>query len=174
VLLLTAVVIPLANLLVQRHAARPGRLPTPPASYQVVPAGTRPAVLHLKTLDGGSVDLASLAGRPVVVNFWASWCAPCVQEFPLLRQAQADHRADGLALVGVIVNDDPEAARAFVRRMGATWPSGIGTPATIAAFGLRGLPETLFIRRDGTVASRQLGQLSPASLRAQLAAIVGE
>ena len=141
-------------------------------------AGTNAPDLSLATLDGGRVRLAALRGRPVVVNFWASWCEPCARELPLLAKAQAAHRGDGLVLVGVLAaSDQPGPARRFAARHGATWPTGLDpgpgpSGPTMTAYGVAGLPETFFVRRDGTLASRQLGELTEASLARQLAAIL--
>src|SRR5918998_1843834 len=74
----------------------------------------------LSDLDGNAVRLADLRGRPVIVNFWASWCGPCVEEFPLLREAADRHAAHGLAVVGIVWRDRSESARDFMRRNGAT------------------------------------------------------
>jgi cytochrome c biogenesis protein CcmG/thiol:disulfide interchange protein DsbE len=157
--------------------AVPTRL-SPVPTVRTYPAGTPAPTLRLSTLDGGTVRLDALRGRPVVVNFWASWCAPCARELPLLSRAQAAHRADGLALVGVLAaGDQPGPARGFARRHGATWPTGLDpgpgpSGPTMTAYGVAGLPETFFVRRDGTLASRQLGELTAASLDRQLAAIL--
>jgi cytochrome c biogenesis protein CcmG/thiol:disulfide interchange protein DsbE len=178
VLVVVAVVVPVGAALLGRAqpAARLEPLP-PPASVstaaQTYPPGTRAPALRLRGLDGGQVDLAALRGRPVVVNFWATWCQPCVREFPLLRQAAASHRPDRLAVVGVLVNDRPAAARAFARRHGATWPIALDPTATTAGrWGAVGLPHTWFIRPDGTLASHQLGELTQAALDRQLAQIL--
>jgi cytochrome c biogenesis protein CcmG/thiol:disulfide interchange protein DsbE len=110
----------------------------------------------------------------VVVNFWATWCEPCVREFPLLARAAAGHRAARLAVVGVLYRDRPDAARAFVRQHGGTWPMGVDADGrTAAAWGVVGLPHTFFVRADGTLASHQLGELSPATLDRQLSGILG-
>jgi len=129
----------------------------------------------LADLDGNPVSLAELRGRPVVVNFWASWCGPCVEEFPLLREAAARHAADGLAVVGIVYQDRSEAAVAFMERNGATWSAAMDPGDRVAtAYGIVGPPETFFIGRDGTIVARQIGQFSAASLDAKLAAIIDE
>ena len=129
--------------------------------------------MRLPGLDGPEVDLSALRGRPVVVNFWATWCDPCVREFPLLRAAAAAHKADRLAVVGVLTGDRPGAARDFIRAQRATWPVALDPEATTAtAWGAVGLPHTWFIRPDGTLASHQLGELTQAALDRQLAEIL--
>ena len=129
----------------------------------------------LADLDGNPVSLAELRGRPVIVNFWASWCGPCVEEFPLLRDAAARHAGEGLAVVGIVYQDRSEAADAFMARNGATWPAAMDPGDRVAtAYGVIGPPETFFIGRDGTIVARQLGQFSAASLDEKIAAIIDE
>jgi cytochrome c biogenesis protein CcmG/thiol:disulfide interchange protein DsbE len=129
----------------------------------------------LADLDGNPVRLADLRGRPVIVNFWASWCGPCVEEFPLLRAAAERHAGDGLAIVGVVYQDRSEAARAFMERTGATWPAAMDPGERVAtAYGILAPPETFFIGRDGTIVARQIGQFSAASLEEKVAAIIDE
>ena len=179
VLVVVAVVLPAGAALLDRtRPAGPPEPRTPPASaptaVQTYPPGTPARPLRLPGLHGSEVDLAAFRGRPVVVNFWATWCVPCVREFPLLRQAAAAHGGDRLAVVGVLTNDRPAAAREFVRRLDATWPVGVDPTARAAtAWGAVGLPHTYFVRPDGTLASHQLGELTKASLDRQLAGILG-
>jgi cytochrome c biogenesis protein CcmG, thiol:disulfide interchange protein DsbE len=178
VLVVVAVVLPAGAALLDRRQPAALEPRTPPSSastaVQAYPPGTPAPALRLQGLDGSEVDLAALRGRPVVVNFWATWCEPCVREFPLLRQAAATHRQADLAVVGVLTNDRPAAAREFVRRLDATWPVAVDATATsAAAWGAIGLPHTYFIRPDGTLASHQLGELTTASLDRQLAEILG-
>jgi cytochrome c biogenesis protein CcmG/thiol:disulfide interchange protein DsbE len=177
VLVAVAVVIPVGAVLLGR--GRPGgdwAPATPPstAGVQTYPPGTPAPSLRLRTLDGGTLDLARLRGRPVVVNFWATWCPPCVREFPLLARAAAGHRADRLVVVGVLVRDQPDAARAFIREHGGGWPVGVDADGRTAdAWRAVGLPHTFFVRPDGTLAAHQLGELTAATLDRQLAAILG-
>ncbi len=146
-----------------------GRLPaTPPATVgSVAPA------FALADLDGNPVRLEDLRGRPVVLNFWASWCGPCVEEFPLLREAADRHAGDDLAIVGIVYQDRSEAARDFMARNGGIWPAVMDPGDRVAAaYGILGPPETFFIGRDGTIVARQIGQFSATSLQEKVAAII--
>lgn len=127
---------------------------------------------QLPTLTGGRVRLADYRGRPVVLNFWASWCTPCRREFPLLRQAYAGGKA-GFALIGVDTDDPNEPdGRGFATDQHATWPSGFDPDTLVArGYGVKPLPQTLFIDRAGIVRARVNGQLDTETLRAQLAKI---
>jgi cytochrome c biogenesis protein CcmG/thiol:disulfide interchange protein DsbE len=127
----------------------------------------------LADLDGNPVRLADLRGRPVIVNFWASWCGPCRREFPLLTSAAAAHRGDDLAIVGIVFRDGAEAARGFMARMGATWPTAMDPREAVATrYGIVWPPDTFFIDRDGVVVQRQIGELSAADLERGLAQIL--
>ena len=177
VLVVVAVVLPAGAALLDRGdpatRLKPVTSSSAPAA-QTYPPGTPAPALRLPGLDGGQVDLAALRGRPVVVNFWASWCDPCVREFPLLRQAAAGHRQDRLTVVGVLSGDSPAAARPFLRRNNATWPIALDpNAATATAWGAVGLPHTYFIRPDGTLASHHFSELTQAALDRQLAQILG-
>jgi len=137
------------------------------------PAGSAAPGFSLPTLDGRHVALAQLAGHPVVVNFWASWCHPCRQEFPLLRAALARHRPEGLVIVGVSFQDIPSDARAFVRQEHADWIFATDADGAVAAaYGVRPVPETFYIRRDGTLARRRFGITSSHELEQDLQTIL--
>ena len=179
VLLILALVLPVGAWAVdrarqhERDGDAPAVLGTDAATVQTYPPATPAPSLQLTTLDGRRLDLAAYRGRPVLLNFWATWCGPCVREFPLLRRTLDQRRSEGLVVLGVLVNDSPGNARRFVREHAGTWPVGVDQGAkAAAAFKAIGLPETVFVRRDGTMASRVLGELTQDRLDAQLAPII--
>lgn len=110
------------------------------------------------TLDGDSIGLADLEGKVVILNFWASWCIPCIQEHPYLMEAARRYDADDLQIIGVIYQDTPENARRFMERHGGDWPSILDQDSRIAIdYGVYGVPETYFIGADGQIAHKQIG-----------------
>jgi cytochrome c biogenesis protein CcmG, thiol:disulfide interchange protein DsbE len=127
----------------------------------------------LPSLDGRCIDLSAYSGRPVVVNFWASWCHPCRQEFPLMRAARARHRGDGLVILGVVHQDIADDARQFARDEHATWPMLFDEHNSVSAeYGVKPIPQTFFIGRDGTISARVFGLSSERQLEHELARII--
>ena len=122
-------------------------------------SGRRRRRFRLDRLDReGAVSLASLRGKAVVLNFWASWCIPCKEEAPLLEQAWRDHRAKGLVVLGVDAQDFKGDARSFMKRFGITYPVvHDGKGSTLGRFGVTGFPETFFIDRTGNVVAVEVG-----------------
>jgi cytochrome c biogenesis protein CcmG/thiol:disulfide interchange protein DsbE len=146
-----------------------------PAAVAVARIGDPAPSFVLTDLNGNALRLSDLRGRPVIVNFWASWCGPCVDEFPLLLSAAAAHRGSDLAVVGIVFRDRSEAAREFMSRMGAAWPAAMDPGDAVATrFGIIGPPDTFFIDRNGVIVGRQIGQLGAADLEHGLAQILGE
>jgi cytochrome c biogenesis protein CcmG/thiol:disulfide interchange protein DsbE len=126
------------------------------------------------TLDGQTFDLASARGHPVVINFWGSNCVPCRDEFPLLKGKLAEHAADGLVVVGVLTDDVPDSARAFVAEYGATWPTVIDPGAAIKqAYHVIGRPQSYFVDREGILRSIQIGAVVDRDFERQYALISG-
>ena len=122
----------------------------------------------LHGLDGEMVRLADLRGKPVVINFWATWCQPCIAAHPVL-QAGAKQYEDDVAFLGVIYQDEPEEIQAFVDRRGAWGPSLVDEGGTVAiAYGVYGAPETFFIDRQGVIVRKVTGALQPNELASLL------
>jgi cytochrome c biogenesis protein CcmG/thiol:disulfide interchange protein DsbE len=128
-------------------AERLARGETPPA-----PAFT------LERLDTeGTLSLASLRGKAVVLNFWASWCIPCKDEAPLLEEAWQQHRDRGLVVLGVDAQDFKGDARKFMARYGLTYPIvHDGKGSTLGSYGITGFPETFFVDRQGNLVGERL------------------
>jgi len=136
--------------------------PAPSSSVVVVsrnPLVDQPAPdFTLQTVDGQTISLAALRGRPVIVNFWASWCIPCQQEFPLLAAAYAKYAPQGLQIVGIIYNDGPQTATNFAKQYNATWPLVVDpSDAVYKAYDGVGVPISYYIDRDGIIRTVSYG-----------------
>jgi cytochrome c biogenesis protein CcmG/thiol:disulfide interchange protein DsbE len=131
--------------------------------------GKRPQApdFTLDTLDGGTFTLSSTRGKPVVLNFWASWCGPCKDEAPVL--AELAHRyGDKLDIVGVNSQDDIGDARSFAQRYGLDFTVVHDTGPVYRKWGLGGLPETFVIAPDGKVVKHFPGQITGPDLEQAL------
>jgi cytochrome c biogenesis protein CcmG/thiol:disulfide interchange protein DsbE len=120
-------------------------------------------------LDGTTLDLANYRGKPLVLNFWASWCVPCREEFPLFKDRLATlGERDGLQVVGVLYKDQPELAQAFLSDFGASWPSLTDPDGSIAAaYRVVAPPQTYFIDKDGVLRGIQIGEVRPEDFDTQ-------
>jgi thiol-disulfide isomerase/thioredoxin len=149
---------------------------------QTFKAGQRKAFPELsgKTIDGATLDMASLKGHVTVVNIWGSWCDPCKAEMPYLEHAYEANKAAGVDFVGINTRDDMSQAAAFATQEQVTYPSLfddqdetlLGKLAGIVP--LQAVPATIIIDRDGDVAWRKTGKVDYDTLAAGLAPIVAE
>jgi peroxiredoxin len=106
----------------------------------------------LRTLDGPALRLAEQRGQVVLVNFWASWCAPCKVEMPHLNALADKYRHTGVVLVGINIDDDPKKAAAEARKLGIRFPVLLDTDKTASkAYKLEAMPTTVLVDRDGQV-----------------------
>jgi thiol-disulfide isomerase/thioredoxin len=113
----------------------------------------------LPTIAGDEdVSLSELEGTPLVINFWASWCVPCQKEFPILADA-VEHYPD-VEFVGITWRDIASEAQAFADEMNATWTLLEGDIETGQDYGIRTVPQTLFIEPDGTIQQRLYGEFT--------------
>ncbi|HEX9634659.1 MAG TPA: DsbE family thiol:disulfide interchange protein [Candidatus Limnocylindria bacterium] len=124
------------------------------------------------TLEGEEFSSESLDGRPALVNVWASWCDPCVDEHPLLLAAARAYAGE-LSLVGIVYQDSPDGARGFLARYGdGGWPDVLDPSGRIAIdLGVTGPPETFFVDAAGIVRYRHVGPLTEEVLVEQLAVL---
>lgn len=122
------------------------------------PLGAAPA-FDLPAAGGGRISLASLQGKVVVLDFWATWCTPCLVEIPDYREFWHKNRARGVELVGVVVDSgEPEEIRAFLREEKVEWPQALGDDEISLAYGATdGLPTTFVIDQQGTIRRKMLG-----------------
>jgi len=107
----------------------------------------------------GSVRIEDHLGKPMVINFWATWCEPCRKEAPILERAWQKYRDQGVVFIGVDIRDFTSDARAFVEEFGMTYPVAYDGPATLwEPWGLTGLPETFVVAPDGTIVDHKVGE----------------
>ncbi len=106
----------------------------------------------------------------MIVNFWASWCNPaCYEEAPVLERAWRTYRERGLVVVGIDMQDTPEAAQAFIRRFELTFPNAPDTGGKVAVeYGVYGVPETFFVDREGKIRVKHVGALTDDVIRGTL------
>jgi len=161
-LLVPLLAVPLSWILFQGLGRDPRTIPSPLIG-KPLPALAGP------TLDGGTFDAASLAGRAAVVNVWASWCVECADEHPLLMDLQRQH-GDELAVVGLIYNDRPDGAHRFLDEFGdGGWPDLTDADGRMALdLGVTAPPETFFVDANGIVRYRHVGPLTAEVLAEQL------
>ena len=154
--------------------ASPGGAPAAPGSAAVDPAAAGDeAVQRLWTMSfeqpgGGSLAMSSMRGRWVLLNFWATWCPPCVEELPMLDAFHRDQAGRGWQVVGLAI-DGPTPVRQFLQRQPVSFPVGLaGLDGTDLGRGLGntagGLPFTVVFDPAGAVRERKLGALKPADL----------
>ncbi len=112
----------------------------------------------LELLQGGSVSLGDLRGRVVLVDFWASWCPPCIEEAPILNSVYEEYRERGVEFLGVCIWDTTKGCEQFLQEFDVAYPSGRDSEGAILVdYGVKGIPEKFFIDAQGRVERKFAG-----------------
>ena len=152
---------PLLALLVANRERDPSHIASP------LIGKSAPDVVLRSMDDGTALRLSSLRGKSVVMNFWASWCRPCVQEHEALGRAARAHAE--IAFLGVVYDDSEENARNFLAKRGRAYAPYLDQEGKAAiAFGIYGVPETYFINARGEVVSKFVGPLDEQTIETRI------
>jgi len=117
-----------------------------------------PLDFTLSDMNGEKVDLRQYAGKPILLNFWATWCGPCKMEIPDFVAMQEKYRDEGFTVLGVSVDDPADALKAFAAEYRMNYPVLMADEAIQDAYGpLFAIPVTFFIKKDGTVCRKHFG-----------------
>jgi cytochrome c biogenesis protein CcmG/thiol:disulfide interchange protein DsbE len=116
---------------------------------------------ELELFGGGKATLSDFRGKTLLINFWASWCGPCVKEAPVLEEAWVRYRGRGVAFIGVNVWDDKASAEKYVKTHGGGFINGMDPKGQIAvSYGIAGVPETYFVDPSGVIVGKYAGPLT--------------
>ena len=161
--------LPVLALLAYGFRVNPRDIPSPLLGRPAAP-------FVLQTFDGESVSVDGLRGKVAVVNFWASWCYPaCYEEAPVLERGWRAYRDRGVMIVGVDIQDKPEAAQKFIRDFGLTFPNAQDTSGKVSVdYGVYGVPETFFLDRQGRIRVKHVGAVTEEILRVNLDRLLAE
>jgi thiol-disulfide isomerase/thioredoxin len=157
--------------------AQPVTLLLKPLDLVGYPSRAVPPHFSGDTIDTRQVSMTDLRGKVVLVNFWASWCAECRPEMPVLERLHRELAPQGLAVIGINVREEKDVVRRYARELGLTFPLVLDAGGTInVLYGVVGLPTTFIVGRDGRAVALAVGPREWASLpgRALLHALLAE
>jgi thiol-disulfide isomerase/thioredoxin len=137
-----------------------------PPAFLVTDEGKPAPAFTLKTLDGRNVSLADFRGRVVLLDFWGTFCPPCIAALPELQALHDKHGPRGFAVVGVTVDDRPALVKKATAKI--TYPIVQATPQVWSAYKVNSLPSLVLVDRDGKIVKRFGGESDPAAMRAEI------
>jgi len=121
-------------------------------------ANTQAPPFTLKDLSGKTVSLSDYKGKPVLLDFWATWCGPCMISTPVIQRLYEKYKADGFTVLGLNMDDDPAPVYAFVKRFAVTYPVLYASNSPAASdYGLEGLPLFILVDQQGRMVQRYSG-----------------
>ena len=143
-------------------------------SEPIATVGEAAPNFELQNLDGQSISLSSLKGKPVLVNFWATWCGPCVSEMPYLQEIHEDWSDSGLMVLAINWGESASEVEQFLQAHNLSLPVLLDTKNVVAPkYGIRYIPTTFFIDKDGIVRNKVIGAFpSKAAIESRLNEIV--
>ena len=151
-----------------------GRSGTSAVSH-VAAVGQAAPNFTLADLSGQTLGLKALHGKVVLLDFWATWCAPCREEIPHFVEMQEKYRARGLAIVGISVDDEVAPVRQFYQQYKMNYPVAMGDAKLAGAYGgVLGLPIAFLIDRDGKIVKKHIGQTEAAVFEKEVVELLGQ
>ena len=170
-LILVAVVVVVALAIFEgarmsRHPKTGGQSAQTPDQQSTLAAGSAAPDFELKSLEGKNVKLSDYRGKAVLLNFWATWCAPCKIEMPWFVDLNKKYESQGLAIIGVAMDDSGESEIAkFAKEMGVNYPILLGKDEVGDAYGgVQFLPSTFYIGRDGKIVKSNFGIMGESDI----------
>lgn len=137
--------------------------------------GRQLADFTLTDLSGKEVRLSDYAGRPVLINAWATWCPPCQAELPGLQQLYERHQAEGFAILGVDAGEDPAIVKSYVEQFRYTFPVLLDPQARLLErWGIRDYPTSIVVGRDGKVKLLQVGLLTTDAIQKVIEPLISQ
>ncbi len=113
---------------------------------------------ELQNLDGQSISLSDLKGKPVLINFWATWCGPCVSEMPYIQEIYGEWSGKGLMVLAINMGESSSKVEQFLQDHNLSLPVLLDTKQVVARrYNIRGIPTTFFIDKDGTIQEKIIG-----------------